>query len=87
MCNHSGKKTRVEDVKSRVPFEKRKLDLSIFTFDESTNDQSHKKISQEDMVTYTRHMKQFENDEEFEFQAKFGDKFQTFCAKISAKKL
>ena len=39
-CNHSGEKTCVENLKSRVFFEKRKLDLSIFTFDEPTNDQS-----------------------------------------------
>ena len=31
-CDHSGKKTCIKDFKSRVPFEKRKLDLSIFTF-------------------------------------------------------
>ena len=31
-CDHCGEKTRVEDFKPRVPFEKRKLDLSIFTF-------------------------------------------------------
>ena len=37
-CDHSEKKTYVEDLKFRVLFEKRKLDLSIFTFDEPTND-------------------------------------------------
>jgi len=55
-CDHSGQKTRVEDFKSRVPFEKRKLDLSIFVFDEPTNDQSHENISQEDIITHTHHM-------------------------------
>jgi len=30
----------------RVPFEKRKLDLSIFTFDEPTNDQTFENIIQ-----------------------------------------
>ena len=38
-CDHSGEKTRIEDFKSRVPSEKRKLDLSIFTLEEPTNDQ------------------------------------------------
>jgi len=49
--------------------------LSIFTFDEPTNDQSCEYISQEDMITHTHHMEQFEDDEEFEFQAKFEDEF------------
>jgi len=40
--DHSGEKTRVEDFKSSVPFEKRKLDLIIFTFNEPTNDQHAK---------------------------------------------
>jgi len=39
-CDHSGEKNCVNNLKSRVPFEKRKLELSIFTFDESTNEQS-----------------------------------------------
>jgi len=39
-CNNSDEKTCVENFESRVPFEKRKLDLSIFTFDEPTNDQA-----------------------------------------------
>ena len=34
-CDHSGKKICVT---SRVPFERGKLDLSIFSFNESTND-------------------------------------------------
>ena len=54
--DHSGEKTRVEDFKSRVPFKKRKLDLSIFTFDEQTSDKSRVNIIQEDMVTQTHHM-------------------------------
>ena len=58
-----GEKTRVENFKSKVPFVKRKLDLSIFTFDEPTSDQSCENISQEDMVTHTHHMEQLENDE------------------------
>jgi len=33
---------RVEELKSKDPFEKRKLDLSIFTFDEPSNNQSFK---------------------------------------------
>jgi len=39
-CDHSFEKTCVEELKSRVPFEKRKLDLSNFTFDEPSNNQS-----------------------------------------------
>ena len=81
-CDHSDEKTRVEDFKSGVPFEKRKLDLSIFTFDEPTNDQSRQNISQEDMVTHTYHMEQFEDEcdkNELIFQAKFEDEFNKFC--------
>ena len=58
-CDHSGEKARVEDFKSRIFFEKRKLDSSIFIFDEPTNDQSRENISQEDMVTHTHHMEHF----------------------------
>ena len=36
-CDHSGEKTYVT---SRVSFKRRKLDLSIFTFNEQPNDQS-----------------------------------------------
>jgi len=39
-CEHSSEKTCVEELMSRVPFERRKLDLSIFTFDEPLNNQS-----------------------------------------------
>ena len=37
-CDYNGEKTCVEDLEFRVPFEKIKLDLSIFIFDEPTND-------------------------------------------------
>ena len=37
------------------------------------------------MATHTHPMEQFEDDEELEFQAKVEEKFQKFCAKISAK--
>ena len=37
------------------------------------------------MVTHTHHMEQFKDDEDFEFQVKFENEFQKFCAKISAK--
>ena len=37
----------IENLNSRVLFEKRKLDLSIFTFDEQINDQTSKKIIKE----------------------------------------
>ena len=33
-------KTYVEELKSKLLFEKRKIDLSIFTFDEPSNNQS-----------------------------------------------
>jgi len=36
-CDHNGEKICVEDLEFRVSFEKRKLDLSILTFDEPTN--------------------------------------------------
>jgi len=39
-CDHSSEKTCVEELKSRVLFERRKLDLSIFTFVEPSNNQS-----------------------------------------------
>ena len=39
-CDHSSEKTFVEELKSRVFFERRKLHLSIFTFDEPLNNQS-----------------------------------------------
>jgi len=74
-CDHNGEKTHIGNFKSRVPFEKRKLYLSIFTFDESTNDQSHENINQEDMVTQTHHMEQFDYDKKFVFQVKFEDEF------------
>ena len=40
----------VKNLKSRVPFEKRKSDLSIFTFDESTNDRSFENKIQEPLI-------------------------------------
>jgi len=46
-CDHSGEKYCVDYLKSRVLFEKRKLKLSIFTFDEPTNDQSFDNTLQE----------------------------------------
>ena len=45
--------------------------LSLFTFDDQTNDQLGENISQEDMVTHTHHIEQFEDDEKIEFQVKF----------------
>jgi len=43
-CDHSGEKICVEDLEFRVPFEKKKLDLSIFPVDEPTNDQSFENL-------------------------------------------
>ena len=54
--DHSGEKTCVENIESRVPFEKRKLNLSIFTFNEPTNDQSFENMIQEYLID-----KSFEN--------------------------
>ena len=36
-CDHSSEKYCVDNLKSKVSFEKRKLELSIFTFVEPTN--------------------------------------------------
>ena len=49
-CDHSGEKTCVT---SRVPFEREKLDLSIFSFNEPTNDQSFENITQEPKIDNT----------------------------------
>jgi len=48
--DYSGEKMCVKDVTSKVPFEKRKFDLSIFTFSESINDQSVENIIQEPQI-------------------------------------
>ena len=40
----------VKDFKSRVPFEREKLDLSIFSFNKPTNDQSFENIIQEPQI-------------------------------------
>ena len=47
--DHSSERTCVEDLKFRVSFEK-KLDLSIFTFDEPTNDQAFQNMIQEALI-------------------------------------
>ena len=49
-CDHINEKTCIENIKSRVLFEKRKLDLNIFIFNEPTNDQSCEDISQEPLI-------------------------------------
>ena len=49
-CGHNGEKICLKDVTSRVPFERRKFDLSIFTFNELTNDQSFENITQEPQI-------------------------------------
>ena len=48
--DHSKEKACVEDLEFRVSFEKRKLDLSIFTFDEPTNSQSFENKIQESII-------------------------------------
>ena len=45
-CDHSSEKTCVKDIITKVPFDRKKLDLSIFTFNELTNDQSFENIIQ-----------------------------------------
>jgi len=49
-CDYSGKKICVENLESRILFEKIKLDLSIFTFDEPTNDQVFENMMQESLI-------------------------------------
>jgi len=49
-CDHIGKKTCVENLKSRVSFKKKKLDLSIFTFNKPTNNQLRENIIQEPLI-------------------------------------
>ena len=59
-CDQSGEKTCIEDLYFRVSFEKRKLDLSIFTFNEQTNDQSSENIIQKSLI-YRRFENLFED--------------------------
>ena len=40
----------IKNHKSRILFEKRKLDLSIFTFDEPTNDHTFQNLIQESLI-------------------------------------
>ena len=42
--------TCVEELKSKVPFEKKKFELSIFTFDESSNDHFFQNMIQEPLI-------------------------------------
>ena len=49
-CDHSGEKTCIKNVTFRVLFERKKLDLSIFIFNEPTNDQSFENITQEPQI-------------------------------------
>ena len=49
-CDHNDEKTCIEDLKFRVPFEKSKLDLSIFTFDEPINDHTFQNLIQESLI-------------------------------------
>ena len=43
-------KTCVEKLKSKVSFEKKKLDLNIFTFDEPSNDHTFENMIQESLI-------------------------------------
>jgi len=49
-CDHSAETTCVKDVTSKVFFERKKLDLSIFTFNEPTNGQLVENITQEPQI-------------------------------------
>ena len=49
-CDHNGEKTCIENLEFRIPFEKTKLDLSIFTFDELTNDHTFQNLIQESLI-------------------------------------
>ena len=49
-CDYNGEKTCVEDLEFRVPFKEIRLDLSIFTFDEPTNNQGFKNMIQESLI-------------------------------------
>ena len=49
-CYHNGEKICIEDLEFIVFFVKRKLDLSIFTFDEPTNDQAFESMIQESLT-------------------------------------
>ena len=49
-CDHNGEKICVENLESKVPFKKTKLDLSSFTFDEPTNDQTFQNLIQGSLI-------------------------------------
>jgi len=49
-CDHNREKTCAKDLKSRVPIEKRKLNLSIFTFDKQINDQTSENKIQKHLI-------------------------------------
>ena len=51
--DYINKKTYVGDPNFKVPFKKRKSDLSVFTFDEPINDISHGNIIQEPLIDLT----------------------------------
>ena len=52
-CNYINEKTHVGDSNFKVPFKKRKFDLSVFTFNEPVNDISHENIIQEPPIDLT----------------------------------
>jgi len=60
-CDNSGEKTCVENFESRVPFQKRKLDLSIFTFEnmiqESLLDQSFENLFEDELICLDESLK------------------------------
>jgi len=60
-CDHNSEKTSIDDLEFRVPFEKRKLNLSVFTFDEPTNNQAFENIIQESLTDQSFE-KLFENE-------------------------
>jgi len=52
-CDYINKKTYVGDLNFRVPFKKRKFDLSVFTFDDPINEISHGNTIQEPLINLT----------------------------------
>ena len=52
-CDYINEKTHVGDPNFRVPFKKKKFDLSVFTVDEPINDISHENIIQEPSIDLT----------------------------------
>ena len=79
-CDHIGEKTCLKDVTSRVPFERKKLDLSIFIFNEPINGKLFENIAQEPQID-----KSFKNLFENEFNRWAESIRETLVSYIPAK--